>query len=188
MTREASKVTDPLAPRAAEVLPIRRATEADCPSIAEIYNDAVRTTTATFDTEPRSVQDQVDWLRGHDVRHLVLVAEDRGTVVGWASLSPWSDRRAYADTAEVSVYVRPASRGQGIGRHLLAALVAGGEREGLHVLLARIADGNAVSRHLHEALGFRSVGVMHEVGHKFGRRIDVELYERILAEPATARS
>ncbi len=180
-------MTGPPAPRAADALPIRRATEADCPSIADIYNDAVRTTTATFDTDPRSVQDQVDWLRGHDMRHPVLVAEDRGTVVGWASLSPWSDRKAYADTAEVSVYVRPPSRGRGVARRLLTALVADGEHEGLHVLLARIADGNAVSRRLHEALGFRSVGVMHEVGYKFGRRIDVELYELILSEPATAR-
>ncbi len=187
LTRESPKVSGPVAPSAAEALQIRRATEEDCPGIAEIYNDAVRTTTATFDTEPRSPDDQVNWLRGHDTRHPVLVAESRGTVVGWASLSPWSDRQAYADTVEVSVYVRPVSRGRGVARRLLTALVAGGEREGLHVLLARIADCNAVSRHLHEALGFRRVGTMHEVGYKFGRRIDVQLYELILAEPAVVR-
>jgi L-amino acid N-acyltransferase len=157
---------------------IRPAREDDASAIADIYNEAVLATVATFDTEPRSVEGQREWLRHHDARHPVLVAEVRNEVVGWASLSPWSDRRAYDGTAEVSFYVRTDHRGQGIGRDLLTALVARADALGLHVLLARIADGNAVSVHLHEALGFRTVGVMREVGFKFGRWIDVHLLER----------
>ncbi|MCI4364996.1 MAG: N-acetyltransferase family protein [Thermoplasmata archaeon] len=159
---------------------LRRATEADVPSIAEIYNEAVRTTVATFDTEPRSLDAQREWLHHHDPGHPVLVADRQGHVVGWASLSPWSDRRAYDGTAEVSFYVRSEERGRGIGRHLLEGIVSTGQELQLHALLSRIADGNSVSVHLHESLGFRPVGVMREVGFKFGRWIDVHLFQRML--------
>jgi len=157
---------------------VQAAREEDVPAIAGIYNEAVLTTVATFDTEPRSLEAQREWLRVHDARHPALVAELRGEVVGWASLSPWSDRKAYDGTAEVSVYVRSDQRGRGIGRELLTALVAAADALDLHVLLARIADGNAVSVHLHESVGFRPVGVMTQVGFKFSRWIDVHLLER----------
>ena len=158
---------------------VRSARVEDVPALAGIYNEAVLTTVATFDTEPRSLEAQRQWLEHHDARHPVLVAELQGEVVGWASLTAWSDRRAYDGTAEVSVYVRSDHRGRRIGRTLLTSLVATADGLGLHVLLARIADGNAVSVHLHRALGFRSVGVMREVGFKFERWIDVHLLERM---------
>jgi phosphinothricin acetyltransferase len=146
-----------------------------------IYNEAVRSTTATFDTEPRSLVDQVQLLEHHGPNHPVLVAELGGAVVGWASLSSWSERCSYAGTAEISVYVGERWRNQGIGRTLLKELTAMGPAGGLHTILARIAEGNPVSRRLHQSAGFVTVGVMHEVGYKFGRFLDVELMERILA-------
>ncbi|MGA8276248.1 MAG: N-acetyltransferase family protein [Thermoplasmata archaeon] len=158
---------------------LRAAREEDIPAMAAIYNEAVLTTVATFDTEPRSLEAQREWLRDHDPGHPVLVAELRGRVLGWASLSSWSDRRAYDGTAEVSFYVRSDVRGRGVGRALLTSLIARADELARHVLLARIADGNAVSVHLHEALGFQRVGVMKEVGFKFGRWIDVHLFERM---------
>ena len=101
-------------------------------------------------------------------------------MLGWASLSAWSDRCAYSDTAEVSVYVDASHRGRGLGRALAEAIVAAGRKAGLHTLLSRIAEGNEISVRLTEALGFRHVGVMHEVGYKFGRRLDVCLMEMVL--------
>jgi L-amino acid N-acyltransferase len=160
---------------------VRDAVAADNPALAAIYNDAVRTTIATFDTEPRSADAQQRWFAHHDARHPVLVADVEGQVVGWASLSPWSDRNAYAGTAEVSFYLAAPHRGQGIGRTLLSTLIERARTAGLHVLLARIADPNPVSVHLHEALGFHRVGVMREVGRKFDRWIDVHLFERMVA-------
>ncbi|MCA9049917.1 MAG: GNAT family N-acetyltransferase, partial [Planctomycetaceae bacterium] len=77
---------------------IRLAEHSDAVAIAEIYNEAIRTTTATFDTEPKSVEDRRQWLEQHDQRHPVWVAEVDGSVVGWASISAWSDRPAYNDT------------------------------------------------------------------------------------------
>jgi L-amino acid N-acyltransferase YncA len=159
---------------------LRPAEPADNPAIAAIYNDAVRTTIATFDTEDRSPEAQRRWLDHHDARHPVLVAEVGGRVVGWASLSPWSDRKAYDGTAEISFYLVADHRGHGIGRQLLTALVERALEGKMHSLLSRIAQPTPVSVHLHESLGFQRIGVMHEVGRKFDRWIDVHLFERLL--------
>jgi phosphinothricin acetyltransferase len=75
-------------------LTIRLAQASDAAAIAEIYNEAILTTTATFDTEPKTVEEREQWLQSHDERHPVLVAEVDGRVLGWASLTIWSDRPA----------------------------------------------------------------------------------------------
>src|SRR5262249_2575282 len=90
---------------------IRRAVVADLAAITEIYNEAILTTTATFDTEVTTVAQRMPWFEAHDERHPVLVAVAGEKVVGWSSLSKWSERRAYDDTAETSFYVRSEHRG-----------------------------------------------------------------------------
>jgi L-amino acid N-acyltransferase len=168
---------------------VRPARKDDAEAMREIYNEAVRTTTATFDTVPRSLSAQRAWIGEHDARHPVLVAELGDSVVGWAALSPWSDRKAYDGTAETSVYVGSEWRGRGVGRALVSAILAEAARREFHTLLARIAVGNPVSRTLHVSAGFKSVGVMHEVGYKFNRFLDVELLElRLKAPPAHSKS
>ncbi len=157
----------------------RRATVADLKAITDIYNEAVVTTDATFDLETRTEEEQGVWLAGHDAMHPVLVAELDGMVVGWASLSKWSSRSAYAGTAEISLYIKEEFRGKGAGRKLLEDIMLEGEKVGLHTVLARITTGNTVSIRLHESAGFEQVGVMREVGQKFGRMLDVLLMQRI---------
>ena len=169
--------------RASVGYPVRSATLEDAPPIATIYNDAVATTVATFDTEPRSLEAQRAWLQQHRAPFTVLVVEDAGAVVGWASLSPWSDRKAYAGTAEVSVYVAGTHRGRGCGGALMDRLVGASDAAGFHTLIARVAEPNPASRRLHERRGFVSVGVMHEVGWKFDRWVDVRIFQRLLALP-----
>ncbi|HUI10869.1 MAG TPA: GNAT family N-acetyltransferase [Bacteroidota bacterium] len=159
---------------------VRRAVQDDLEAITAIYNEAVLTTTATFDTEPKTAADRLAWFRSHGGRFTVLVAEVDGRVAGWASLSPWSDRPAYDDTAETSVYVGSAYRGRGIGRSLYAALIAGAKEEHFHTLLARVAGESEASLRLHERCGFRTVGTMKEVGRKFGRLLDVHLLQLML--------
>ncbi|HYK94029.1 MAG TPA: GNAT family N-acetyltransferase, partial [Thermoplasmata archaeon] len=149
------------------VVQVRPARLADAEAICRIYNRAVVASTATFDTEPRTVAEERRRLKDPDFP--ILVAERRGRVVGWASLSPWSSRKAYARTAETSVYVDAASRGRGIGRRLLAQLLQIARHRGFRTLLARVSEESVPSLHLHASLGFRPVGVMHEVGFKFGR-------------------
>ena len=157
----------------------RHATAADLKAITDIYNEAVVTTDATFDLEAKTEEEQGIWLAGHDRMHPVFVAELDGTVVGWASLSEWSSRSAYAGTAEISLYIKEEFRGKGAGRKLLEDIMLEGEKVGLHAVLARITTANAVSIHLHELAGFEQVGVMREVGQKFGRTLDVLIMQRI---------
>lgn len=159
---------------------IRPAIIDDLPAITEIYNDAIRKTVATFDTEPKSHEEQKIWFEAHGTHYPIIVAETDGAVVGWASLSQYSDRCAYSNTAEVSVYIAEPHRGKGFGRALLQNIVQQGKEIGHHVLLARIADGNQVSIHLFEAHGFADVGVLREVGRKFGRLIDVYIMQKLL--------
>lgn len=158
---------------------IRRGKISDLNAITEIYNEAIRTTTATFDTEPKTEGEQKLWFDSHGPRYPILVAESNGVVVGWASLSKWSNPCAYSDTAEISLYVKQEFRGKGIGRRLMEAIVGEGKRGGLHTVIARIAEGNEVSVHLAECSGFRHIGVMKEVGRKFGRMLDVYLMQKI---------
>lgn len=163
-----------------EPVAIRRARSSDAAAIADIYNEAVATTTATFDTEPKTVEERTKWLQSHDDRHPVLVAEVDGTVVGWASLTMWSDRPAYADTAESSFYVHSVHRGRGIGRKLKEALIEEARRLKYHTLIARITDGSRESLHLNEATGYVYVGTLKEVGCKFGKLLDVHIFQKIL--------
>lgn len=158
---------------------IRSATLGDLPEITAIYNDAIARSTATFDTEPKSTEQQLRWFEAHGPRAPVLVAESSGVILGWASLSPWSDRCAYSDTVENSVYVRESAREQGTGSALLGALLEEGRRAKLHTVIARIVDENASSIRLHERYGFERIGVMREVGKKFGRLLDVLLMQKI---------
>ena len=170
------------------MLTIRQANLSDLGAITEIYNEAVLTTVASFDTEPKTEEEQGAWFARHGPKHPIVVAQLDNAVVGWASLSEWSDRRAYADTAEISLYVKEESRGRGIGRRLMETVVVEGEKAGLHTVVARIVNGNDVSVHLHEALGFEPIGVMREAGQKFGRLLDVLLMQKIYrpASPAGA--
>ena|SRR5215218_3045568 len=159
---------------------LRRAELSDAPAITRIYNEAITTTTATFDTEEKSLDERTDWLRGHDERHPVMVAELDGEVVGWASLSRWSDRPAYKDTVETSLYVHSSCRGRGIGRQLKAAITDEARRLGFHTLIARVAQGSDASIHLNESAGFTLVGTMKEVGRKYDRFLDVHIYQKML--------
>lgn len=162
------------------MLTIRPAVLADLDGITEIYNNAILETVATFDTEPKTRQEQETWFAEHGDRYPLLVAEEDGIIVGWASLSQWSDRCAYMDTAESSLYVRKECRGRGIGKKLGQAIIDTGRLAGLHTVIARVAEGNEISIHLFESTGFEPIGVMKEVGLKFGRRLDVYLLQKIL--------
>ena len=159
---------------------IRPAELSDVAAIAEIYNEAILTSTATFDTEPKTVEERTQWLHSHEARHPVLVAVFEGKVVGWSSLTRWSDRPAYDVTAETSFYVRSAHRGRGIGRKLKDAIIREARRLGYHSLIARVTEGSRESIHLNESAGFVHVGTLKEVGKKFGRLLDVHIMQKML--------
>jgi L-amino acid N-acyltransferase len=168
-------------PRGARIR-VRVAVEADNEPIRAIYNDAVQHSTATFDLVPRSREDQRSWLTSRSGAFSVLVAERDGEVVGFASVSPYKERAAYRTTVEDSVYVRRDRQGLGIGKALLTAVLDAAEASGFHAVMARIEAGGTVSRALHEACGFRLVGIEREVGRKFNRWLDIALMQCVLRE------
>jgi len=162
------------------MLTIRPATKSDVNRITEIYNEAILNTTATFDTEIKSYEDRVKWFNDHDEAHPVLVAVDENQIIGYASLTRWSDRCAYDGTAEVSVYIDHNNRGKGVGKKLLEVLTLEGEKAGLHNLISRISEGNLSSIHIHKLFGFEHIGVMREAGKKFGNYLDVHMMQKLL--------
>jgi L-amino acid N-acyltransferase YncA len=161
------------------MLAIRQATPADLGQITEIYNNAIQKTTATFDTELKTLEEQEKWFANHDGSHPILIAEQDGLVTGWASLSQWSDRCAYNATAEISLYVKEEYRGKGVGEQLMKAVIQEGKTAGLHTVIARIAGSNKISADLCKSFGFQYIGTMREVGKKFGQLLDVHLMQLI---------
>ena len=143
--------------------------------VREIYADGIAGGDATFETAPP--------LWGHwDATHLPdhrFVAVRGDEVLGWAAVSPVSDRAVYRGVVEESVYVDPAAQGRGVGTELLHALIDSTERAGIWTLQAGIFPENAASIALHERLGFRRVGVHERLGrHADGRWRDVVRMER----------
>lgn len=162
------------------MLTIRPATQADVHRITEIYNEAIQNSTATFDTEIKTHENRMNWFNQHDDKHPVLVALENDKVIGYATLSAWSDRCAYDGTAEVSVYVDRNYRGRGTGKKLLEVLTLEGEKRGLHNLISRITEGNLNSIHIHELMGYEHIGVIREAGKKFGKLLDVHMMQKLV--------
>ncbi len=155
----------------------------DADTIRAIYNAEVVTATVTFDLVERTEAEQLLWIEEHTGGHPAIVAIDEAEpeqVLGFASLSPYRSRPAYAPTVEDSVYVHPDHRGLGVGRLLLADLVELARDHGFHSIMARIVGGHEASIALHRACGFEEVGREREVGRKFGKWLDVVLMQRML--------
>lgn len=158
---------------------IRPALESDLPALTKIYNEAVTATTATLDLKPWTVEARRDWFRAHNKRNYpLLVAMAGEEAAGYASLSPLFAMEAYAASVELSVYVDKEYRGRGIGGRLMeAVLTLARQDERTHMVVSKITADNAASIRLHEKYGFRKTGTLKEIAWKFGRRLDVELYQ-----------
>ena len=130
---------------------------------------------------PRSLEEQVAWIDEHQGGHPAIVAiDDDNAVVGFASLTPYRPRPAYAPTVEDSVYVHRDRRGEGIGARLLGDLVDLARDHGFHSVIGRIVGGHTASIKLHKVCGFEEIGVEREVGRKFGKWLDVVLMQKML--------
>jgi len=159
---------------------IRLATVADAAAISAILNDYVTNSTATFITEPVSLDERLAWLKEHNDSHPAIVAEAQGKVIGWAALSSFRSRAAYRQTAEVSVYIDRNYHRRGIGRALLQELIGRGRKLGYHSLIGGCCSESVASIALLEQLGFSHAAHFHEAGRKFDRWLDVVFLELIL--------
>ena len=165
---------------------IRQSTEADLPALARIYGDAVLRGTGTFELE---APDDAEMARRRDAVLANglpwLVAERETQVLGFAYANHFRPRRAYRFCLEDSIYLDEAARGHGVGRVLLAELLAQCAARGARQMLAVIGDSaNAGSIGVHRACGFEDAGVLKAAGWKFGRWLDVVLMQKSLGEGA----
>jgi len=161
---------------------LRRGHVEDAAALNAIYDHYIRETAITFDLEPWAEAKRRAWLDGFadTGRYQIFVAERAGTVVGYACTHRFRDKAAYDTTLETSVYLAPEACGLGLGRALAERLFAALEGVDAHLLMAGITLPNPASLRLHERMGFEPIGVMREVGRKFGRYWDVLWLRRAL--------
>jgi phosphinothricin acetyltransferase len=153
---------------------IRPMQASDWDDVRRIYADGIASGNATFETEPPGWE---EWDEGHLTESRFVAAQDE-TVVGWAALSPVSDRCVYGGVAEISVYVDAEARGQGVGGELMEALVRSSEDRGIWTLQAGVFPENDASVRVHTRVGFRLVGRRERLGQMDGVWRDVLLLER----------
>ena len=162
-------------------LNVRSATGADLGAIGRIYNEGIEDRIATLDEDPKTADDMAGWWAAHQGRYAVLVAESpSGEIAGWASLNPYSHRCAYAGVADLSVYVARGARGTGVGSLLLSALEKTANAHDFHKIVLFTFTFNAGGQGLYRKLGYREVGVFHEMGKLDGKFVDVMAMEKTL--------
>ncbi len=159
---------------------IRLATPEDLPAIHDLYNHYVLASTCTYQTEVEPLSARQAWFAGRGPAHPVTVAEVDGEVVGWAALSRFHPRSAYARTVENAVYVRHDRHRRGVGGALLADLIGRATVLGHHTIVALVDAEQLGSLALHEQHGFAPAGRLREAGFKFGRWLDVVYLQRLL--------
>jgi phosphinothricin acetyltransferase len=158
------------------------ATIKDAPSIAPIYNQGIEERIATFETEPRSVDQMEAQLRERGDRYPTVVLERDGELVAWAGFGGYRTRPCCAGIGDHSVYVAREARGAGAGLVALQALLAAAEERGFWKLLSRIFPENVASLALHRKAGFREVGVYQGHGKLDGEWRDCVIVEKLLGE------
>lgn len=168
---------------------IRSATKTDLPEILEIYNQVLRDSTAIYDDQPSTLAEREEWFDGRVKDGFpVLVAEEGGAVLGFASYGAWRGRWGYRYTVEHSVHVNAAHRGSGVGRALMTDLIEKARVSGMHVMVGGIDAENRNSIRFHERFGFVQVGCAKEVARKFDRWLDLVTMQLTLDDGTGARA
>ena len=168
-------------PRPARIM-IRPAVPADAHAVARIYNQGIAERQATFETRPRTTEDVRSWL--DQGRPFLVATDEHDAVQGFARLTPYSTRKAYAGIGEHGIYVDPDARGNHIGLTLLNELAEAAQTAGYHKLTSRIFTTNEASLRLHRRAGFTEVGIQRRHGRLDGEWKDTMLVERLLGEAA----
>ncbi|MCF5393043.1 GNAT family N-acetyltransferase, partial [Pseudomonas syringae] len=158
---------------------IRPANPNDAPQIAAIYNQGIEERSSTFETAPRNPADMIERLQNADRYPVLVVLDGSNQVVGWAALSSYRARACYDGIADFSIYMSREVRGQGMGKHLLQALLNEAEARGFWKVLSRIFTSNRASLALCKASGFRQVGIYEKHACLDGQWIDCVIVERL---------
>ena len=156
-----------------DTIQIRDATEADMSAIRDIYAHHVATGGGSFEYDPPDVAEMIRRAAVVDAGYPYVVADDGGRILGYAYAGAYRPRRAYRYTVEDSVYVAQDAHRRGVGQKLLAELIRRCTADGYRQMVAVIGDSeNRGSISLHRKMGFREVGILRNVGFKFGRWLD----------------
>ena len=160
-------------------------TESELPEILEIFNEAIKNTTAVYDYKPRTPEMIRQWYgKKSDGNYPVIGAFDKsGSLLGFATYGPFRDRPAYKYTVEHSIYVRSDYRGKGLGTILLREIIKNAENQDYHMMIGGIDAANEGSIRFHEKEGFVLCGLIKQAGFKFGRWLDLAFYQLILKTP-----
>lgn len=164
---------------------VRAAGVEDLPSVREIYNHYVATSTVTFDEVPMTLDGlRSQFQRLRELGMPFLVAENpSGQILGFAYVFPWRQKAAYRYTVENSIYLRQAATGKGLGKQLLTELITRSRQAGFTEVVAVIADSGAdASIAMHKKFGFTEIGHLHKVGFKFERWLGTVLMQKSLSE------
>ena len=155
-------------------------------AILAIFNEAIVNTTALYDYQPRTSAMMEAWFETKVKNNYPVIGAENeaGELMGFATYGTFRAFPAYKYTVEHSVYVDARFRRQGVGRRLLAEIIAGAEAQEYHCMVGVIDSANEGSIKLHEELGFKRCGDIAQAGFKFGRWLDLVFYQRILAGPA----
>jgi phosphinothricin acetyltransferase len=164
------------------MIAIRPAEPMDAEAVAAIYNHGIAERQATFETRARRPNEVAGWLEAG--RPFLVATDETDAILGFARVSPYSIRRAYAGVGEHAVYVDPNARGRGVGVRLLNALAEAAEHAGYYKLTSRVFTTNQASLALHRAAGFTEVGVQRRHGRLDGEWKDTILVERLLGDAA----
>jgi phosphinothricin acetyltransferase len=156
---------------------IRPALFEDIQQILDIYNHAVDNTTATFDINHQTLEQRIQWFEKLSSTHPIIVATVNDQIAGYASLSPFREKEAYKQTAELSVYVHENYRGYGIATSLINNLLDVANNFNIKTIISVITTGNESSVHIHNKLGFKYMGTLTAVGYKFDKWLDVDFYQ-----------
>jgi phosphinothricin acetyltransferase len=168
---------------------VRAAAPADLPGILTIYNDVIARSTAVYALAPVTLGERTNWFEARQAQgYPVLVAVDGADLLGFSSFGDWRAWPGYRFTVEHSVYVAAACQRRGVGRQLVEALFPIAARLDKHVMLGGIDAANAASIAFHRRLGFKEVAHFEEVGHKFGRWLDLVFMQRLLDAPGARRA
>jgi L-amino acid N-acyltransferase len=162
---------------------VRAATDGDLPAILAIYNEVIATSTAVYALEPAALDERREWFSSRCAMGfpVVVAVDPPEDVLGFASFGEWRGAwPGYRYTVEHSVHVRHDVRGRGVGRALVEALFPRALALGKHVMIGGIDAANDASIRFHERLGFERVAHFREVGHKFGRWLDLVFMQRFL--------
>ena len=158
-------------------LKIRPARIDDAKEIARIYNQGVQDRAATFENAYVTPEERYIWLVARPERYPVLVAEVKHTLMGWASLTPYSPRHCYDGIAELSLYIDRSLRGHGVGQELMKAMQNIARARGYHKLIGRVMADNEPARKLCQLMGWKEVGIHEKHGKLGGEWHDLVLVE-----------